>query len=410
MQQCIVRAIEKSFDIKILQNEEQIAANNYTRANAGYTPIITGNAAVNGEALQVPVAHGEQYVANIGATWNVFDGFKKQATYEWLYEMKIKGELTTRLAIETLVAEITTMYYDLVQRNIRARNLQESIGLSRHRLRIAKEKFLLGACSRLEVLQAEVDFNADSSAYVIYLDGTRQLKIRFKQRLQIPYLHQIEVADAGIALNKNLEIGDLHERVLVQNISLQIYDKNRVLSDLERQQVEAARRPYINLNGNYGYSGTPYDKPNELGLSYSATLGIKLFDWGNQQRMEKNAKLQEMNRELEYRKQELQVLTDLGTLYATYKNYLNLLDLETLNSKLAAEKADLALEQYQMGQLSSLEMREFQRTLLDAQNRLANAQYQVKYSEINLLQLCAMTSSYLEDNKNNSITNHRDAK
>jgi outer membrane protein TolC len=397
LQQCIVRAVEQSFEVKILQNEEQIARNNFTKGNAGYLPNINGNVGASGHLWQWKEAtNNEEYLANVGVDWNVFDGYKKQATYEWLREMQHKGELNTRLAIETLISEITTLYYDLVQRNINTDNMKESLKLSRHRLRIAKEKFLLGACSRLEVLQAEVDFNADSSAYAVYKEGTKQLKFKFKQRLQIPYLQNFVVADSVIPLQNDLDVHVLHSRALLQNIRLQVYDKNRAMAEWERKQTESTRYPQIKLNGSYGYLGTPYGTPNRVGLTYGATLGIKIYDGANQRRLENNAKLQQQNRELEYQQEELQVLTDLHTLYSSYRNYLNLLQLETTNSQLAKEKAGLAIEQYQLGQLSSLEMREFQRTMLEAQNRLTNALYQAKYAEINLMELCAMSSTYLD--------------
>ncbi|GHT83247.1 membrane protein [Bacteroidia bacterium] len=399
LQQCIVRAIEQSFEVKILQNEEQIARNNFTKGNAGYLPNINGNVGASGHLWQwkeaTDATHNEEYLANVGVDWNVFDGHKKQAAYEWLREMQHKGELNTRLAIETLISEITTLYYDLVQRNINTDNMKESLKLSRHRLRIAKEKFLLGACSRLEVLQAEVDFNADSSAYAVYVEGTQQLKFKFKQRLQIPCLQDFVVADSVILLQSDLDMQVLHGKALLQNIRLQVYDKNRAIAEWERKQTESTRYPQIKLNGSYGYLGTPYDAPNRVGLTYGATLGIKIYDGANQRRLENNAKLQQKNRELEYQQEELQVLTDLHSLYSSYKNYLNLLQLETNNSQLAKEKAGLALEQYQLGQLSSLEMREFQRTMLEAQNRLTTALYQAKYAEINLMELCAMASTYL---------------
>jgi outer membrane protein TolC len=401
LQGCIVQALEQSFEIKILQNEAQVASNNFTRGNAGYLPNIAGNAGANGHLWHWKEAsHDETLLANVGIEWSAFDGYKRRAVYEWLRETKNKGELATAQATERQIAEVIVMYYDLVRRSITADNILKSMILSRYRLKIAQEKFLLGACSRLETLQAEADFNADSSAYVVYLEGTNQLKLRFKQRLRMPYTQDFELADTAIPLRNDLDINDLYQKALTQNISLRIQDKNRTLADWERKQIESERYPYLNLNGNYGYTGALYNQPphlHRLGFTYGATLGIKLYDGGNRQRRERNAKLQQHSRELEYQQQEQQITADLHTLYSSYTNYLDLLQLETANSRLAAEKADLALEQYQRGQLSSIEMREFQRTLLEAQNRLVTAEYQAKYAEVNLLELCAMTALYVID-------------
>jgi outer membrane protein TolC len=398
LQECIVRAVEESFEIKILQNDEQIARSNYTKGNAGYLPTATANTGISRGELNhwKKNNHNENYILNASIAWTAFDGYKRRYVYQWLQQTKDIGGLALSLASERLVAEIITIYYDLVRRQITADNMQQSMTLSRYRLQIAQEKFLLGACSRLEVLQAEVDLNADSSAYFIYVEETRQLKIKFKQRLQMPYDQDFSLTDSIIPLRNKLEMSHLHTDVLANNIALQIYRRNRSLADLELKQILAEYYPTINLNGTYGYTGVPYGNGNQsIGLVYGATLGFTFYDGGSRKRRQHNAKLQIDNRRLEYEQLEQQILTDLYTLYSSYENYLNLLQFETANSKLAIEKVDLAVEQYQRGQLTSIEMREFQNTLLDAQNRVVTAIYQAKYAEVKLIELCALASSYL---------------
>jgi outer membrane protein TolC len=408
LQECIVRSVEQSYALQILQNEEQIACNNYSKGNAGYLPNAAANAGLNDGRLWhwQGAGHSENYIVNAGIEWTAYDGGKRRYVYEWLRQTKDKGELATTNAAERLISEIITTYYDLLRRRISAANMQKSIILSRYRLQIAQEKFLLGACSRLEVLQAEVDLNADSSMYMVYMEETNQLKIRFKQHLRMPYEQDFDIADSIIPLRNNLHKEALQQYALANNISLQIYDKNRSLAALELKQIATEYNPTINLNAAYGYAGAPYGNGSQrLGLTYGATLGIKLYDGGSRNRRERNAKLLIDNRELEYQQLEHQVMADLNMLFSSYKNYLDLLQFETANSKLAEEKADLAVEQYQRGQLTGIEMREFQNTLLESQNRLVTAFYQAKYAEVKLLELCAMTSSYLSDESSDTAAN-----
>jgi outer membrane protein TolC len=275
------------------------------------------------------------------------------------------------------------------------------LDLSHFRLRIAQEQFYYGSRSRIEVLQAEADFNADSSAYATYEEGIRQLMIRLKEKLQVPFNQNIDVKDTMLNVQRNLELATLEQFALLNNTSLKIYDKNRDVSAQERRQVEAGRYTYLNFNAGYGYSGTSYSTGNNarnesLGLNYGLTLGIKIYDGGNQRRMERNVMLEQENRELEYQRQRLQLQSDLQQLYSNYLHYISLLQLEQHNMELSEQKADLAIEQYKHGQLTSIELREFQRTLLNAQDRVVNALYQTKYAEIYLKQLCGMWQTYLE--------------
>ncbi|MDR0419354.1 MAG: TolC family protein, partial [Prevotellaceae bacterium] len=157
------------------------------------------------------------------------------------------------------------------------------------------------------------------------------------------------------------------------------------------------RYPYLNFNTSYGFNGINNSNTSNtttLGLSYGLTLGIKIYDGANQRRLEKNARILQENRELEYKRQEQQIMADLNILYSSYQNYIKLLQLEKYNTELAEQKVVLAMEQYRLGQITSLEIREFQRTLLDAQDRLVSALYQAKYAEIYIMQLCGMTHLY----------------
>jgi outer membrane protein TolC len=86
----------------------------------------------------------------------------------------------------------------------------------------------------------------------------------------------------------------------------------------------------------------------------------------------------------------------LYLLYSSYRAYINLLDLERANRELANRKVELAMEQYRLGQITSLELREHQRTHLDAQDRLLNAMLQAKLSEIYIMQLCGIVLKYME--------------
>jgi outer membrane protein TolC len=83
-------------------------------------------------------------------------------------------------------------------------------------------------------------------------------------------------------------------------------------------------------------------------------------------------------------------------LWQAYRNNLELLNLEEQNLITARENHDIAKERYMLGDLSGFEMREAQKSLLDAEERLLSAQYNTKICEISLLQLSGKISKYLE--------------
>ncbi|MDR1022774.1 MAG: TolC family protein [Prevotellaceae bacterium] len=403
--------LNNGYSIKFSRNREEVLSNNATRGNAGMLPNVNAAAGYSGAANQLQKA-GEQRYTNtfnnsynlgVAGTWTLFDGWGMQASYSRLQEMKKNGELSVKLEIENSVAQTTAMYYELLQRRLRLENLSIMLSLSRERLRMATEKYLVGAHSQLELLQAQVDFNADSSQLVTYRQGTYEQLIRFKKQLLIPFdVNDIVFTDTSFNLNEHLLLEDTKTVMLQNNTSLKMFDKNRAITDLERKQIEAARYPYVNLNASYGYNNahTSYNASNSdaLGLSYGVSIGFKIYDGQNQRRMEKNIEVEQRNRELEYEQQKQQILADLYLLYSSYSSYMNLLGLERSNRVLSARKVSLAMEQYRLGQITSLELREHQRTHLDAQDRLLNAMFQAKLSEIYIMQLCGVVLNYMEEN------------
>ena len=93
-------------------------------------------------------------------------------------------------------------------------------------------------------------------------------------------------------------------------------------------------------------------------------------------------------------KQALQA--DLSTLWQAYQNNLSMLKLERENLTAAIENHEIASERYMLGNLSGIEMREAQKSLLDAEERILAAEYDTKICEISLLQLSGRIFEYLK--------------
>ena len=78
------------------------------------------------------------------------------------------------------------------------------------------------------------------------------------------------------------------------------------------------------------------------------------------------------------------IKADLITLYNAYSNNLRLIQLEEQNLQTASENLDIALERYKLGSLAGIDLREVQKSLLDAKESLLSIQYQTKIAEISL--------------------------
>jgi len=114
-------------------------------------------------------------------------------------------------------------------------------------------------------------------------------------------------------------------------------------------------------------------------------LGINFSYGSSQRRSFRNSSIEVQNKELRYLEIEQGIKADLLTLYSAYSNYLRLITLEQQNLQTATENLNIAMERYKLGNLSGIELREVQMSLLEARESLLSVKYQTKNAEISLL-------------------------
>lgn len=415
LKRCLATGLERNYDIRIVRNEQKISENNATIGNAGILPTLDLNAGYTGslndrtdisaEGTPTDITGIFNQGANVGVSLNqtIFDGFRMQTEYDRLKELQRKGEIATRLAIENLIANLTAEYYNHVHQRLLLANLKYALALSNERLRVVDARYGIGSGSRLELQQARVDFNADSSRLIRQVEVVNTSAIILNQLMAVEDVAQkISVPDAVIEPNLLLNELSLWEKTLATNARLLLAQKNKTLSALDLKAVQSRYYPYLKMNAGYGYTANFYDVPpatlnrqNTLGLNYGLTLTFPIFDGMNRRREQKNARITLQNSELETDRLELSLKADFATMWMAYQNNIGLTNLEKENLVAARENYEIAMERYKLGNLSGIELREAQNSLLEAEERLLQAQYNTKLCEISLMQISGQVGEYL---------------
>lgn len=409
---CIKTGLERNYSIRIIRNEQQISDNNVTPGNAGYLPTVDLNGGFSGtmnsdnnkqdDGTTTKTTGVNNETANIGLNmnWTLFDGFGIQANYSKLKELQRMGELNTRMTIEDFVSNVSGEYYNLIRQKIRLSNLRSTLDLSRERLRIVEERYYIGSMSRLDLQQAQVDFNADSSNVLNQLEQVHTSRIRLNQLMALDNVEeQVQIKDSLITPNPFLDEVELWKNTLSSNVSLLISQNDKTISELDYKKIRSRNYPYVKLNAGYGYTANWYevgttDLQRRLGLNYGLTVGINVFDGLNRKREQRNARIQIENRDLRIQDMELALRADLSNLWMAYRNNLNLWELEKSNLVAAQENYRIAIDRYKLGELSGIELREAQNSLLAAEERQSIAEYSTKVCEISLLQLSGQILTY----------------
>ena len=414
LKSCLETGLEKNYSIRMVRNEEQISKNNVTLGNAGYLPTLDLSAGFSGnvndtetetrstgEKTKTSGVFDKTLNAGLNLNWTIFDGFKIQANYARLKELEQQGETQTRIAIEDFIAELTAEYYNYIQQEIRLKNFRYAMSLSKERLRIVEERYIVGNFSRLDLQQARVDYNADRAQHMKQQEAVKTSRIRLNELMANEDMsHPITVNDSIIDLNTLLSFDELWQSTLNNNASLLKSEQNKTLAALDMKAIKSRNYPYLRLNAGYGYTLNKYEvsatsRRDNLGLNFGVTLGFNLFG-GNRRREIKNARIAIENAQLQQDDLRQALKADLSNLWQAYQNNIEMLKLERENLIAAVENHEIASERYMLGNLSGIEMREAQKSLLDAEERILTAEYDTKMCEISLLQLSGKITKYLE--------------
>ena len=178
VEEAVKIALENNFEIKIASNDLKIDEQNVSLANAGILPNLDANVVNNNSVLnttQTQLDGTERELDNarnlnlsygVALNWTVFDGMRMFARHNQLKELEKLGDAELKLTILTKISDVITTYYDIVQQQQQLVALDTTIIISKARIETAKNRYTIGKASKLEMLNAEVDLNTDTTAFL----------------------------------------------------------------------------------------------------------------------------------------------------------------------------------------------------------------------------------------------------
>lgn len=396
-------ALQNNYSIQVAKNDAEIARNNNSAGAAGMLPFVSATAAqdnqrvntqqefLNGTSNNVDGAKNNSLAANVELGWNIFDGFKMFATKNKLEELQKVGELRMRNNIEQTFVRVTKAYYDVMLAKQQLKSTAQTAENSENRLAIADDKYKAGKAARTEYLRAQVDLNTDKAALMRQENTLRNAKTGLNQLLARDLNTTFDVPDS-IDSYATYKLDELLGKTTAQNANLQLAKTNERVSLLNIKEIRAERMPLVQLRSGYNFSRQEsqagfLQSAQNSGIHYGAALSINLFNGFDVNRRLKNAQIVLRQNQLIYSDSLIRMQSSIQQAYNNYVLGLTLVDFEKENTKVARENFQIADEQYQVGVITSIELRDAQENLLLSEIRLFTAQYEAKLNETELLRL-----------------------
>jgi len=401
MDEVLLAIEENNYDLKAAQQNIAAAKALTTKYNRGYLPTLGIDAGLgftlsgiksvfNIEPFpDLNVQNIAAYNGNvgIGSSYLIYDGGQRK--------LRNKKNLTnldnTKLQVNNIKQVISfnaaQIYYRIVQAMFNNNLLQETLAISKERNKRAQTFYEYGKANRVDISNAKVDIIRDS----LNIISTKNNIENFKWQLnQLTLRQDIDfTADTTFTLfYQLLKREDLQATLRKSNTELIALQQNIALVKYDLAIAHKLNAPQISANGGYNFSYQKNDakaqedhrRTNGLNLGLNANWNI--LDGGQQKLQEQLASIDLQNASIAYKNKENELSAQLNQLWNNYQNNLLTLRIEKQNIQLNKENFELVKTRYENGQQSSVEFRQAQLNLLNAQS-----QYYITRTSAKLLEV-----------------------
>ena len=403
LKDAVSQALENNYNIRLVKKQVEIAKNNNTYGNAGFFPnvILQGgdeNSSSNvyqkyydGRIKDQKGANANSLTGSILLNWTIFQGFDMFIAKNGLNAQEDFQQLQAQMTVENTVASVISLYYGIVAEKLKANVMKNALALSGQRKKLSVYKLRLGMASKTDLYQSEVDYNADTAAYIQQKNTLLSMKTSLNTLLARSLDTDFKVADTLI-ISSELQLANVLDSVNAQNTQLSLARLNTDIAGLNLKYWKNQYYPAISIYGGYNYvKSTSQAGLLESNRNYGPVIGVSgsmtLFNGLANSRNIKNAQIQVQASKLEQEKTHLEMEDLVYRQYLNYATNVNLAKLEKNNLSSAKGNLDIAIEKFKLGAIDNLQLRDIQVKYIQAQNRFYQAIYQVKVGETELLRL-----------------------
>ncbi len=404
LEDAIALGLKNNFDIQIARNNAEISDNNKGLGTAGFLPTLNANGSYSltdsdvesNSATSMGDTETDIKSAKVSLNWTLFDGFQMFANKSRYNALARLGKYQARNAIENSVVGISRAYFNLVQQEQLLDVAQDSRDVSDSRLSKERVRKELGGASSTDLLNAQVAFNRDQSHLL-----NQQLAVAIAQEELNLALGQdpatsLKVSEVIVIPEMNLAYDDLMKLAHDHNAALKVSEQNVTVADQSVKSTRSTFMPRLALTADYGYTDRTVSPDlsqysDQTTETTDATIGLALtfniFNGNRDNIAYRNARIEANNRKLALRDARNRLAGNVKQTYDTYSKQIELLALEEQNVQAARQNLELQQDRYRLGATSSLEFRDAQVSLIQAQSALIAARFQARISRLELDQL-----------------------
>ncbi len=395
-------ALKNSLDIEIARNNIEAAHINNHISVAGGLPTVSGSLTDNQAVtnLNQKLSNGTTTIrsgnainslnAGVTASFVVFNGFRVYAARSRLRALERLSEQQVVTQIQNIIANVMVKYYDIVRQQSYMNTIQQAINVTFQQKQIIEARQSVGLANNADKFQAQLDLNAAqqellSQELVLNQSKTDMMNLLTQRPDSSFAIRDTIVVDSTIQVQMVLDS-------LQNNPELLSAEQQIRINEFMVREVRAQRYPAISLNTGYNYNrnqnAAGFTLLNQTnGPFIGLGLQVPIFNGGLLKRQERAARIDIRNATVTRETQLNNMKAATVQAWQVYRNNLNRLKAEKENNQVAAALLDLTLKRLELSAATIIEVREAQRSFVEAGYRLVNLAYAAKVAEIELKRL-----------------------
>ncbi len=314
-----------------------------------------------------------------------------------LNELELNYEnASLQYAIQRLSLErtITSQFFDVYLAQLNLDISKEELDNTTKNFDIVKNKVEAGLLAQEELYQAELNFaNAqlsvqDNQLALANAEETFKREIGMNLDEDIQLVTALEAQEVVVDLEKAIDFAlksrmELRQRQI--NISQAQYNLTRTKS---QNEFRADLQLTLGIFGDNEVLSKIYDRPTQ-NPSVGISLNIPIFDWG-----ERNARIESQmvsirSQQLELREDQKQIRMDIRSAFRSVQTQMPRIEIAKKSVENAERTYDINLERYINGDLTGIDLNQFQSQLstkkIDYARALIN--YKTQLLELKILTL-----------------------
>lgn len=394
------RTLESNYDILLVRNNYETAQNNNNIGAAGYLPIISANGDqswsqsntrqeyFSGQVNEKNGARNTSLTASVRLEWTLFDGFGMFARDKRLQFQEDLASMNLRAQMEMTVYQASILYHTLVLTQRMQTVYEDAVALSSERLVQISLKKQHGAANDFEWLQAKLDMAADSSTLVQYQNSMTAMKRDLGYLMGDSTLSNYDLESFPV----NFPILDFEpelQKALDQNTDLLLQKSMIAVTDQQKKEVQSRYYPQLIFYAQASYTKSSsqvglLQSNRSLGPGIGLTLRWTILDGLSNLTELRNIKVQQSTNELKVAQQRTLVKSEFSKAFNDYESARKIYELENRNALNSKEILSIAQNSYDNGAITALELRSFQYSVVEAQNRQLQAELNYITAQLNL--------------------------